>query len=202
MANHGRVNAFSKCADRAVTSILKMVCESTAAPARPPFCQNRRISVHTHASEYRLNHDKSKTAKDLTSRSHALRGNALRDAPRRRTRQRLHSWSGRRAQDARTRKVAVGGRFWNGFLPFQDTLMRCRASRGNDLRSNRRSSQTGSRQGPCHIGPYACVRNPTASDSACRRCEFRPPPAAILTRSVSEDSVRDPLGDRLAGASG
>jgi hypothetical protein len=43
--------------------------------------------------------------------------------------------------------------------------MRCRTSRGNDLRSIRRSSPTAIRRKKRHIGPYACVRNRTAAKS-------------------------------------
>ena len=54
--------------------------------------------------------------------------------------------------------------FSNGNAPFQDALMRCRASRGNDLRSDRRSSPVpfGGR------GPYraVCMRPKSNGDYA------------------------------------
>jgi hypothetical protein len=62
------------------------------------------------------------------------------------------------------REVAV---FSNGLPPFQDTLMRRKASCRDDLRSNRRSSPSAIRQKKRHIGAYPCVRNRTATTAKC-----------------------------------
>src|ERR1700722_19968915 len=45
--------------------------------------------------------------------------------------------------------------------------MRCSASRGNDLRSNRRCSPSAIPPKKRHIGAYRCVRNRTATTAEC-----------------------------------
>jgi hypothetical protein len=73
--------------------------------------------------------------------------------------------------DGLGRKNSESGGKWRFFLnakaPFQDSFMRCRTSRGNDLRSTRRSSPRAIWQKKRHISPYVCVRNRTATTAKC-----------------------------------
>ena len=69
-----------------------------------------------------------------------------------------------RKRRGKWRRMAL---FSNAKAPFRDALMRCNQRLGNALRTNCRSSQSAIWQNQRHIGPYACVRNRTATTAQC-----------------------------------